>query len=259
MKIAVFIKQVPAEGTLRTTAENTLVRDGIVTIINPADLTAVEEALQIKDRTGASITAISMGPLSAESILRQTAAMGVDQIYLISDRLLAGSDTYATAKVLSSAVRCLGGFDLLLCGRRSIDGETGQVGPELAALLDIPCVTNCTAIHLEEKMVTCRRMVETEYQEWRMPMPALLTVYFGINAPRLSSIAGLRRAKTLAMERLTTVDLGLLPADCGLTGSPTRVQRITIRPFEKRQAVRAVGVEGVDPVLAMIAEAKIGG
>ena len=140
MNIAVFIKQVPADGSVKTGADHTLQRDSAAKMINPADLNAVEEGLCIKDEIGGSVTVLSMGPASTESMLRQTAAMGADQLCLINDPAFAGADTYATAKTLSKAVEYLGGFDLLICGRRSIDGETGQVGPELAALLNIPCI-----------------------------------------------------------------------------------------------------------------------
>ena len=255
MRIGVFIKQVPAEGTVNTGRDHTLNRNGVAKIINPTDVTALEEALRIKDQTGAHITVCTMGPPSAESALRQTAAMGADHLCLISDRALAGSDTFITAKVLSKAVQHLGGFDLILCGRRSIDGETGQVGPELAALLNVPCIANCVHLQVKDQAVVCRRMLESETQVWRVPLPALVTIHFGINAPRLPSIMGLRRANGTAVELLTAAALGIPPQECGLLGSPTRVSRVTTRPLGKRTAVRMIGPEGVAPTLAIIQEA----
>lgn len=256
MRIGVFIKQVPAEGSVTTSADHTLVREGIARIINPPDMNALEESLRIKDETGGNVTVCTMGPASAESMLRQAAAMGADRLCLISDSTLAGSDTYATAKTLSRAVRHLGGFDLLLCGRRSIDGETGQVGPELAALLNIPCATNCVSIQIDGQIILCRRMLEKEYQDWRLCTPALITVNYGINSPRLPSISGLRRAKDIPIEKLTAASLGLSTTECGIAGSPTKVVRITAKPFGKRNPVRTAGTAGIQSALKLLAEAQ---
>jgi electron transfer flavoprotein alpha/beta subunit len=254
MNIGVFIKQVPAEGSLTTHADHTLVREGVANTINPPDLNALEEALRIKDATGSRVTVVTMGPASAAGLLRQAASMGADRLCLVSDPVFAGSDTFATAKTLSLAVRHLNGFDLLLCGRRSIDGETGQVGPELAALLNIPCATNCVSLRVAGQHIFCRRLLEKEYQEWRLPLPALVTVNYGINSPRLPSIAGLRYAKDMPIETLTARSFGLSADECGLTGSPTRVVHVTIKPFGKRSGVRKTGLEGLELALAIIHE-----
>jgi electron transfer flavoprotein beta subunit len=256
MNIAVFIKQVPADGSVKTGTDHTLQRDSAAKMINPADLNALEEGLSIRDEIGGSVTVLSMGPASTESMLLQTAAMGADQLYLINDPAFAGADTYATAKTLGRAVEILGGFDLLICGRRSIDGETGQVGPELAALLDIPCMTNCVSLKVGDNAIFCRRMLEKEYQEWQLSLPALVTVYYGINAPRLASIRGLRRIKNMEVKKLTAEDLKLSAEECGLKGSPTRVVHVTARPFGKRSPQRFDLKTGISPALTLIQQAQ---
>ncbi len=254
MNIVVFIKQVPADNNIPISTTNTLNRQGIPHIINPADLNALEASFCIKDHIGGNVTVCTMGPTSAEGVLKYAAAMGADRIFLISDLAFAGSDTYATAKVLSKAVHYLGGFDMLVCGRRSTDGETGQVGPELASILNIPCATNCVSLQVKNNSVLCRRLLEKEYQDWQLPLPSLVTVYTSINSPRLPSISGLRRAKDISAEILTATTLGLSPDECGLKGSPTNVHRIMVKPLGKRTAVRMAGTNGIQLALKYIAD-----
>jgi electron transfer flavoprotein beta subunit len=257
MNICVFVKQVPSESKVTPGDNTTLRRDGVAHVINPADLNALEEALRIKDQVGAYVTVCTMGPASSETMLRHVGAMGADRLCLISDTAFAGSDTYATARTLSYAVKRLGDFDLFLCGRRTIDGETGQVGPELAALLDIPCATNCVSIMFNnDASMICRRMLEKAHETWCLPLPALVTVYNSINAPRLPSILGLRHAKNLAIMRLTAADLGLYPSECGLRGSPTQVVHITTKTIGKRTPVFMTSPNGISATLDIVADAN---
>jgi|SRR3990170_794001 len=255
MNICVFIKQVPEESRVKV-KDNTLICEGIPQIINPADLNALEIALQIKDDIGGLVTVCTMGPLSAENLLRQTAAMGADKLCLISDSAFVGSDTLVTSKILAKAVQHLGGFDLILCGRKSIDFETGHVGTELAALLNIPCLTNCVTLRIDGSSIICRRILEAVYQEWRFRLPALITVYNSINSPRLPSISGIRYAANLPIELLTAKTLNIPLGHCGLLGSPTTVRNITAKPFKKRRVVRTNKEDGIKQVLMLIRDAK---
>ena len=257
MNIAVLIKQVPVLSVnIGVNSDNTIKRSGVENMVNPADLNALEEALRIKDEKGASVTAITMGPRSAESVLKHAASMGADRLYLISDKAFAGSDTYATAKILSRAISYMGGFDIIFCGRRSVDGETGQVGPELAAFLDIPYTTNCVSIKTDDKNIVCRRMLETEFQKVSFSMPALITVYNSINSPRLPSISGIIKAKKMPVCILDINELGMSKKECGLVGSPTVVKRIIAKKFEKRACVKRMGLTGTKEAYRLIEKAR---
>jgi len=259
MKIGVFVKLVPAEFGMNPGHNQTFSWESAAKMINPPDLSALEEALRIKDETGAQVTVCSMGPASVESNLRQALAMGADRLCLISDPALAGSDTHVTARVLSEAARYLGGFDLILCGRRSIDGETGQVGPELAAFLNMPCMANCVRLQVKQDQIFCRQMLEMEFRDWRTAFPALVTICPGINSPRLPSILGLRQASRMKIEQLTAAALGFSAQEVGLNGSLAEILRLTEKPFGKRAAIYKQGLEGIEPALKMIQEARRSG
>jgi electron transfer flavoprotein beta subunit len=259
MNIIVFIKQVPSTNNAAVGSDNTLIREGTGQIINPADLNALEEALRIKEKTNGCVTVCTMGPASAESILRQAGGMGADNLYLISDPLFAGSDTYATASVLSFVVRKLGFFDLILCGRRSLDGETGQVGPEIAALLGLPCAVNCVELKIKKQNIYCVRMMEHDLREELFPIPSVVTIYNSINSPRLPSIQGLRHLHNNSIKLITSRGLGISPNKCGLNGSPTKVIHITSKTYRKRAAVWKSDKEGALHILKLIKETQING
>ena len=224
MRILVCMKQVPdmAEAALR--GDFSPDRETGTQGMNPADESALEWALQTKEALGGTVTALSMGPRRAESTLREAFSRGAEDAVLLSDARMAGSDSLVTARCLAAAVRMLGGFDLIVCGRRSADGETGQVGPMLAALLDVPCVPNCTAAEAGERL-TARQLTETGTKIWTAGYPALLTFCEWSYRLRLPSLMGLRRARKAEVRSLGPEDLGLRPEDCGLAGSPTRVVR----------------------------------
>lgn len=239
MNITVCIKQVPEEaGFDRET--NTVIREKRNQVANPSDIHALELALEVRDRLGGEITAISMGKPFAASILTGAATLGADRLFLVSDTAFAGSDTYATASVLARALRHIGGADLVLCGRRAIDGETGQVGPELAVLLGIPCLTNvCGLEEATADHIVCKRLLEDRFDIFRLPFPCLLTCCDGIEGiahPRLASLAGLRRARTTPVATLTLAELQGVEA-YGLRGSPTRVRETFFPPESGRQGI----------------------
>ncbi len=224
MNIIVCLKQVPEDARFDR-ATNTVVREKRNQIVNPSDLHALELALEIKDRLGAEVTVISMGKGFAIDMLRSALSLGAQSAYLISDPACAASDTYATATVLAAAIAKVAKPELVLCGRRAVDGETGQVGPELAVLLDLPCLTNvCGLEHISSSHIECTRLLEDRFDSVRFSLPCVLTCCDGIEHvthPRMSSIANLRRAREAEIPVITLAELG--PTACGLSGSPTRV------------------------------------
>lgn len=229
MRAAVFIKQVPdvRAGAVGTRPDGTIDRSSAAAIINPVDLHAVEAALQVAD----DVTVITMGPPNAEEAVRQALAIGADQGVLVTDRAFAGSDTWATANVLSAAVAGLGEFDVYFCGTTALDGETGNVGPQLAERLGIPQATGCEGIEPEGEGLVVRRIVEGGYELLRMPTPALLTVAETGFLPRYPTLALRRAAAKAKVERLGMADLGIGEAACGLDASPTKVAHMELVPL----------------------------
>lgn len=229
MKILVLIKQVPETGNVHMDPETgTLVRDGVESIINPLDLYAVESALRLKKKHGASITAMTMGPKTAEKCLREAIAMGCDDGVLLSSREFAGSDTWSTSKILSTACKKLGDYDLILAGERATDGDTAQVGPEVAAMLNVPLATYVSkVVDSDEDGITVERLVEKGYETLRLPFPALITVLKEIAVPRLPTLKGKQYSRFAALRRLSIDELPeVKPETIGLAGSPTRVLKI---------------------------------
>ncbi len=227
MNIIVCIKQVPDTTEIKIDpVTNTLVREGVESIINPFDLYAIEEAIRLKELHGGKITAISMGPPQVETALRDSVAMGVDEIILLTDRKFAGADTWATSLTLASAIRKLD-YDLILFGQQAVDGDTAQVGPGVAAHLDIPQVGFVKKVEsIEDNRITVQRLMEDGYDRIEMPMPSVLTVVKEINIPRLPSLRGKRKAKKAELKIMTAADLGLDENEIGLNGSPTQVVSI---------------------------------
>jgi len=238
LRIIVPIKQVPETLNVKMDEETgTMIREGVESIVNPLDLYAIEAAIGLRESLGGRVTAISMGPGKAIEALREAIAMGCDDAVLISDKSLAGSDTWATSLALSRAISRLGGFDLILCGERATDGDTGQVGPGIASHLDLPLATYVSRIDAEQgaRTIRVRRLVEEGYEILRLPLPALLTVVKEISEPRLPTLAGKKRAKSASIPTWTREFLNLSKEEVGLSGSPTRVIRIR-RPVLSRSA-----------------------
>ncbi|KJU83249.1 electron transfer flavoprotein beta-subunit [Candidatus Magnetobacterium bavaricum] len=227
MKIVVCIKQVPDTAEVRINPQtNTLIRDGVPSIINPYDLHAIEAALAIKEMENASVTVLTMGPPQAETALREAVAMGADDAVLLTDRVFAGSDTWATACALSAAIKEIG-YDLIICGKQAIDGDTAQVGPAIAEFLNIPNVCYVSKLaSLSNDTITVRRLMDDGYDVVEVSLPALITVVRELNQPRLPSLKGKMRAKKIEIKRLTHTDIGVSPGDVGVDGSPTQVRNI---------------------------------
>ncbi len=228
MKIVVCIKQVPDTTDVKINPQtNTLVRDGLRSVINPFDLFAVEEALALRDAHGGSVTIITMGPPQARAALEETVAMGADAAVLLSHRDFAGSDTLATSYVLSRAIERIGGVDLVLCGKQAIDGDTAQVGPGIAVHLDLPQAAFVRrVVNFADGAITVERMTEFGHDVVRAPLPCLITVVKDINRPRYASFAGKVRAKRMEIPVWGPKEIGCDRDQIGLEGSPTWVERI---------------------------------
>lgn len=227
MNIVVCVKQVPDTTEVRINPEtNTLIRDGVDSIINPYDMHAIEAGLQIKERAGGKVTVLTMGPPQAENALREAISMGVDEAVLLTDRAFAGSDTWATAYALSKAIGHLGA-DVILCGKQAIDGDTAQVGPEIAEFLDIPHIAYIRKIDdVKQEGITVQRLMDDGFDVVESSLPVLLTVVRELNAPRMPSLKGKMAAKKAVIRKLTATDIGAEDANLGLRGSPTQVRNI---------------------------------
>jgi electron transfer flavoprotein beta subunit len=228
MNIVVCIKQVPGTTKVKIDPQtNTLVRAGIENIVNPFDTYALEEGVRLKERYGGEVTAISMGPPQAEEALREAISLGADGAVLLSDSTFAGADTLATSYTLARAIEKVGQPDLIICGRQTIDGDTGQVGPELAEMLGLPFVAYVSKIeNINNGYMRVQRMVEEGHEVIELPLPAVLTVVKEINTPRLPSLRGLAKSKTALIPVWTAQDLGVDKDMVGLSGSATRVIKI---------------------------------
>lgn len=226
MKIIVCIKQVPDTVEVKIDPKTgTLIRDGVPSIINYDDKTGIEAALQLKEQLGGTVTVVSMGPPQAEVALREALAMGCDEAYLVSAREFGGSDTYATSGILAGAVKTIG-YDLIITGRQAIDGDTAQVGPQLAEKLSIPQVSYVEEVfEATEEYVVVKRQFESGYHKVKIQTPCLLTAIAELAEPRYMSVRGIVEAyekeiKTIGFEDIKEdLELDMI----GLKGSPTNV------------------------------------
>ncbi len=228
MNIVVCLKQVP--GTTKVEIDpqtNTLIRSGIENVINPFDAYALEEGVRLKERYGGKVTAISMGPPQAEEMLREAIAVGADEAILLSDSAFAGADTLATSYTLARAIDKLEQCVLIICGRQTIDGDTGQVAPELSEMLEIPFVAYVSKIEeISNEGMRVKRMVEDGHEVIEAPLPAVVSVVKEINVPRLPSLRGLSKAKSVVIPVWTAQELGADKSMIGLSGSATRVIKV---------------------------------
>jgi len=224
MNIIVCIKQVPDTTEVRLNPETgTLIRDGVPSIINPDDKAGLEAALRLKDLHGAKVTVITMGPGQAEAALREALAMGADDAYLISDRAFGGADTWATSSTLASAIRKIGSYDLIITGRQAIDGDTAQVGPQIAEHLKIANISYAEEITVDGNAIIVKRQYEDRYHVIKSNMPCLITALTELNDPRYMSPGGILDAYAKEITLLTRADLDVEDGNIGLKGSPTRV------------------------------------
>ncbi|NLY73285.1 MAG: electron transfer flavoprotein subunit beta/FixA family protein [Tissierellia bacterium] len=227
MKIVVCIKQVPDTTEVRLDPKTgTLIREGVPSIINPDDLAGLEEALKIKEETGAHITVVSMGPPQAADALREAYAMGADEVILLTDRAFAGADTWATSSAVAGALKKLD-YDLVIAGRQAIDGDTAQVGPQIAEHLGIPSISYVEEVReIADDYMVVKRQFEDRYQLIKVKFPCLITTLGGMNEPRYMRISRVYDAfKEDVVTNWTAAQLDVDPANLGLQGSPTSVRK----------------------------------
>lgn len=262
MRILVPIKQVPETGAVKMDeATGTMIREGVEAIVNPLDLYGLEVAIRLREAGAADeVFTLSMGPPKAEKAIREAIAMGCDGGVLISDPAFAGSDTWATSYVLAAAARKLGPFDLIVCGERATDGDTGQVGPGVAGFLDLPVVTYVSKVRrIDGGSMVVERLVEDGREVLEVQLPAVITVVKEIGAPRLPTLRGKQKARKADVPRYSPADLDVDAEKLGLTGSPTRVVKI-FRPTVARECEKLVAADeasahqAVDRVVAFLRE-----
>jgi len=251
MRIIVCIKQVPDTAEVKINPETgTLIREGVPSIINPFDLNAIEAGLQIREKAGGKMTVITMGPPQAESALRDAIAMGTDEALLLSDRVFAGSDTWATSYTLSKAIEKIGA-DIIICGKQAIDGDTAQVGPETAEFLNIPHISYIRKIEeVTDNSIRVQRMMDDGYDVVESSFPVLLTVVKELNEPRMPSLKGKMTAKKAVIQKWGAADIMANEKDLGLKGSPTQVKNIfTPEARSERKMLEGTPEEQVDALL----------
>ena len=249
MKIIVCVKQVPdTSGMVAVNPDGTLNRASMQAITNPDDKNAVEAALKLKEQTGCKVTVVSMGPPPAEGMLRELIAMGCDDAVLVSGREFGGSDTFATSQILAAAIDELGieEDDIIFCGRQAIDGDTAQVGPQIAEKLGLPQISYAADIKLEGKTLTVKRMLEDGYMTVQVQTPCLITCIKELNTPRYMSVNGIVEAydKPMAIFDFPKLkDNPLIELDSiGLKGSPTNI----LTSFTPPQKGAGMMLEGAD-------------
>lgn len=232
MNLIVCVKQVPNTTEVRIDPKtNTLIREGIDSILNPFDAYALEEAVRIKEEHGGTVTVLTMGPPQAEQVLREAISVGADKAVLLSDPAFAGADTLATSYTLARAIHKLEDFQLILCGKQAIDGDTAQVGPGIAVHLGLPQIIFVRRIReVTGTELVAERMTETGFEAVRTKLPALVTVVKDINQPRLPSLRGKMTAAKAVIPVWTAKDLNLDAGRIGLQGSPTWVRKIFSPP-----------------------------
>lgn len=254
MEILVCVKQVPDTAEVKIDPEkHTVIRAGVPNIFNPFDQNALEAALQLKDSQGARVTLLSMGPPQAEDVLREGLAMGADDAYLLTDRKVGGSDTLATGYCLAQAVRKVAElqgieqFDIVLCGKQAIDGDTAQVGPQIATELGIPQITYAAEINVDGTTVRVKQQNEEGYIVTEAQFPVLITAVKELNEPRFPTIRGTMKAKKREIPHLSADDIKVDETKIGLKGSPTMVRKI----FTPPQRTQGLVIKEEDPNVAV--------
>jgi electron transfer flavoprotein beta subunit len=260
LNIVVCIKQVPETTEVNFDEETgRLIREGVAAVINPFDEIAIEEGLRIKEEHGGVVKVLTMGPPWAADALRDAIAMGADEGYLATDRAFAGADTWATSLTLAKAIDHMGAYDIIICGLKTTDGDTGQTGPEMAEHMGIPhvCYVN-EIVEISDGKVILKRILDDGIETLEAPLPLLITVSKDINQPRLATLRGRLKAKKAEFKEITNADLQLPPKEIGLDGSYTRVVKI----FEPEvhhagEIVQGTTEELVDAIFAKLQECKV--
>lgn len=263
MEIIVCIKQVPDTNEVRINQETgTLIRDGVPSIINPDDKNALELALEFKDKHGANVTALCMGPPQAKNALKEALAMGADHGVLISGRTFGGSDTWATATVLAAAIETIGKFDLIICGRQAIDGDTAQVGPEIAEFLDIPQITYAKNVEYKDGEFFVTRFTETGDYLISAKAPLLISAIKELNTPRYPKVKSIFKYYTdedVDIRVISDDELTVDATQIGLKGSPTNVFKSFVPVKEKHNDMieGSTADEKADKLMRILSDLKL--
>lgn len=258
MNIIVCIKQVPDTAEIKINPEtNTLMREGVPSIINPFDLHALEAAIQIREQLGGKVTVLTMGPPQAETALRETISMGADEAVLLSDRAFAGSDTWATSYTLAQAIKKLGA-DIIFCGKQAIDGDTAQVGPETAEFLGIPHISYIRKIEeVKDNYIRVQRLMDEGYDIVESGLPVLLTAVKELNQPRMPSLKGKMAAKKAEIKKMGKAEIEADENNLGLKGSPTQVKNIFAPQIKaERKMIEGMPEEQVNALIAELRSIK---
>ncbi len=235
MKIVVCIKQVPDTNEVRIDpVTNTLIRDGVPSIINPDDKAGIEAALRLKEQYGGEVTVLTMGPPQAKMALKEAYAMGADKVVLLTSRAFAGADTLATSGTLAAALKNFKDVDLIITGRQAIDGDTAQVGPQIAEQLGLPQVSYTEDIEKVDDGLIIKRHFEDGFQKVKIKFPCVITALQELNEARYMSVRGVLDAhRELEIETWTEKDITIDPEKLGLKGSPTKVQKSFTKPAKE--------------------------
>ena len=260
MNIVVCVKQVPDTAEVKINPETkTIIRQGLPNIVNPYDKHALEAAIQLKEKHGGKITVISMGPPQATEALKECIAMGADEAVLLSDRIFGGADALATSFTIAAGIRKIADFDLIICGKQAIDGDTAQVGPEVAEHLNIPQVTYAAKLDVDGKTLKVSRELDEGYEIIETELPALVTVVKSINDPRLPTVRGTMKANRTEIPVWSAEDIEVNVEKIGFKGSPTQVRKIFAPPARTQgEMIQADDVQTAAAALAAkLKEAKI--
>ena len=233
MNILVCVKQVPDTTEIKIIYEtNTLIREGVPSIVNPFGAYALEIAVRLKEKHGGTVSVLCKGPDQAKAALKECLSVGADNAYLLSDRAFGGSDTLATSYILSSAIKSLGEFDLILCGKQAIDGDTAQVGPEIAEHLELTQVTYVLDAEIADEKLLVKKETETGYQMIETKTPAVLTVVKTAFEPRMATVKAKIAANRKPISVITSKDIEIDLIRAGLKGSPTKVKKTFTPPMK---------------------------
>jgi electron transfer flavoprotein beta subunit len=260
MNIVVCLKQVPGTTEVKIDpATNSLIRQGIPNIINPFDTYALEEAVRIKEKHGGKVTVLTMGPPQADAALREAVSLGADDTILLSDRAFATADTWATSNTLAGAIKKMGQCDIIICGRQTVDGDTGQVGPEMAEMLGVPFIAYVSKIEeIKDKYIRVTRAIEEGHEVLETTLPAVITVAKEINTPRLPSLRGIMKSKSHKITTWTNADLALDPNSVGLAGSSTQVMKVFFpQRVSKAEMLTGDISKQVDTLVEKLKETKL--
>lgn len=254
MKIVVCIKQVPdTKGGVKFNPDGTLDRGAMLTIMNPDDKAGLEAALRLKDEYGAEVTVLTMGLPKAADVLQEAIAMGADKGVLVTDRVLGGADTWATSTTLAGALRKLD-YDLIITGRQAIDGDTAQVGPQIAEHLGLPVISYAQEIKLENDSIIVKRQYDDGYHMLKAKLPCLITALSELNEPRYMTPGGIFKAVDTEITTLGRADLvDVDDSNIGLNGSPTKIAKASDK-VKKGQGEMAP--EDADPVAYIVGKLK---